>query len=257
MQAWEAGGKRWKVWSLRLVAATLLTGKRTSDRIHILSCYALTFSASRADKEKFKNEVQLGLNAIPPSECYVIMGDFNAHVRSRQGERDRWASVHGPHGLGEMNESGRNLLAFLSITEASLCNTWFCKKDIHKQTWKYPKMKKWHCIDLAIMRQRDRSRCLDVCVKRGAECNTDHQLLHIKMKVTGKGGYHHLRTKKHKRFDISQLTGRDETGRQLYRELVYRETAEAWVNEGTVEEKWSATQSGLSKAAEEALGHET
>ena len=103
------------------------------------------------------------------------------------------------------------------------------------------------------MQQRDRKRSLDACVKRGAECNTDHQLLRIKMKVTGKGEYHHLRTKKHKRFNVSQLTGRDETGRQLtgrqltgrqlYRELVYRKTAEPWVNEGTVEENWSATKS--------------
>ena len=180
--------------------------------------------------------MQLALNAIPPSECYVVMGDFNACVGSRQGEGDMWASVRGPHGLGEVNESGRELLDFLSINEASLCNTWFCKKDIHKQTWKRPKTKKWHCIDFAIMRQRDR-RCLDACVKRGAECNTDHQLLHIKIKVTGKGEYHHLRTKKRKRFDVSRLTGRDETGRQLYRELVCRRTTEAWVNEGTVEEK--------------------
>ena len=185
------------------------------------------------------------------------MGDFNARVGSRQGEGYMWASVCGPHGLGEMNESGRELLDFLSVNEASLCNTWFYKKDIHKQTWKHPKTKKWHCIDFAIMWQRDRRRCLDACVQRGAECNTDHQLLRIKIKVTGKGGYHHLRAKKRKRFDVSRLTGRDETGRQLYRELVCRKTTEAWVNEGTVEENWSATQSGLVKAAEEALGHET
>ena len=95
---------------------------------HTISCCAPTFSASRADKEKFKNEVQLALNAIPPSECYVIMGDFNARVGSRQGEGDIWASVRGPHGLGEMNLSGQELLAFLSINEATLCNIWFCKK---------------------------------------------------------------------------------------------------------------------------------
>ena len=37
------------------------------------------------------------------------------------------------------------------------------------------------------MWQRDRRRCLDACVKQGAACNTDHQLLRIKIKVTGKG----------------------------------------------------------------------
>ena len=59
-----------------------------TDLIHILSCYAQTFSASRADKEKFKTAVQLALNAIPPSERYTVMGDFNAHVGSKEGEED-------------------------------------------------------------------------------------------------------------------------------------------------------------------------
>ena len=81
-----------------------------------------------------------------------------------------------------------------------------------------------------------------LCAAYGAKCNIDYQLLRIKIKVTGKGGSHHLRTKRCKRFDVSRLTGRDETCRQLYRELICRKTTEAWVNEGTVEEKWSATQ---------------
>ena len=129
------------------------------------------------------------MNAIPPSECYVIMGDFNARVGSRLNDDDLWTSVRGPHGFGDINDSGRELLTFLAMNEATLHNTLFCKKDIYKQTWKHPKTKKWHCIDFAIMRQRDRKRCLDACVKRGAECNSDHQLLRIKMKMTGKRGY--------------------------------------------------------------------
>ena len=34
-------------------------------------------------------------------------------------------------------------------------------------------------IDFAILRRRDLKKCLDVSVKCGAECNTDHQLLRI------------------------------------------------------------------------------
>ena len=256
VQAWEAGGKQWKAWSSRVVTATLLTGKRAADRIHILSCYAPTFAANRTDKEKFKDEVQQAMNAIPPSECYVIMGDFNARVGSRLNDDDPWTSVRGPHGFGDINDSGRELLTFLAINEATLCNTWFCKKDIYKQTWKHPKTKKWHCIDFAIMRQRDRKRCLDACVKRGAECNSDHQLLRIKMKMTGKRGYQQPRNKKHKRFNVSHLTSRAEADRQPYRELVCRKVTDAWVKEGNVEEQWSAIKTGLVGAAEEVLGHE-
>ena len=99
--AWKAGGKQWKAWSWRLVTATLLSGRANSDPIHILSCYAPTFSASRADKNKFLDELQQALDAIPPSECYVIIGDFNARVGSRVSVNDQWANVHGPHGLGD------------------------------------------------------------------------------------------------------------------------------------------------------------
>ena len=46
IHAWTAGGSQWKAWSLRLVTATLEVGY---GRLHILSCYAPTFIASREE----------------------------------------------------------------------------------------------------------------------------------------------------------------------------------------------------------------
>ena len=91
---------------------------------------------------------------------------------SRGSAGDVWGSVRGPHGYGEPNDAGKELLAFLCANKATLCNTWFSKKDIHKQTWQHPKSKKWHCIDFGIMRQKDGPKCLDAGVMRGAECHT-------------------------------------------------------------------------------------
>lgn len=39
-------------------------------------------------------------------------------------------------------------------------------------------------VDYCITRQRDRRRCTDVSVKTGAECNTNHQLLRVKLRVS-------------------------------------------------------------------------
>lgn len=128
LKAWKTGGEIWMAWSSRLVTATLQPGRTHTDRIHILSCYAPTFAANRADKDRFLDELQQALDAIPPSECYVLMGDFNARVGSRVGEDHHWAGVRGPHRLGEMNDAGRELLTFLSTNEATICNTWFPKK---------------------------------------------------------------------------------------------------------------------------------
>ena len=83
----------------------------------------------------------------------------------------------------ELNEAGKELLSFLSTNQASVCNTWF---DIHKQTWQHLKSCRWHCIDYVIMRKRNRRKCLDVSVMRGADCNTDHRMLRAKIVVGGK-----------------------------------------------------------------------
>ena len=249
LQAWEAGGGIWKAWSSRLVTVTLQPGKSQNDRIHILSCYAPTFSASRVDKNKFLDDLQHALDVIPPSECYVLMGDFNARVGSRIGEDDQWRYVRGPHGLGEVNDAGKELLliTFLSINEATISNTWFPKKEIYKGTWQHPKSKRRLCIDFAVVRQRDSRKCLDACVKCGAECNTDHQLLRIKMTVKGARGYSRPRSKSHKSFAVTRLIGRDDScnnnTRDTYRASVCSKAVEEWSEDGTLEEKWSAVRS--------------
>ena len=258
--AWRAGGEQWKSWGSRIVKASL--GVKNKDtktkRMHIISCYAPTFAASRAEKDAFFDQLQEALNEIPSDETYIVLGDFNARLGSRTNSED--SKSRGPHGIGELNCAGKELLDFLSLNEATACNTWFKKKDIHKHTWQHPKSKKWHCIDYAITRSKDRRRCLDASVKRGAECNTDHQLLRIKMSMT----------KLHQApkpaasqlgFAVSKLAGPslDENGentpRGHFQELVSTLADEQWKMDGTISEKWTAIRSALTKAAESALGN--
>ena len=115
----------------------------------MVSCYAPTRAASREDKEAFLQVLDNFLSSVPSRESFVILGDFNARVGSRDGdEGDVWTGVRGPHGLGAVNDAGRELLSFLSSHQATICNTWFEKKTIHKQTWQHPKSKQWSSIDL-------------------------------------------------------------------------------------------------------------
>ena len=71
----------------------------------MISCYAPTFAASRAEKDKFFDDLQQVLDKIPTREQYVILEDFNARVGSRQDEDDQWERVHGPHRLGVVNDA--------------------------------------------------------------------------------------------------------------------------------------------------------
>ena len=148
----------------------------------MLSCYAPTYASSREGKEAFFDNLQQIISAVPPGEICVMLGDFNGQVGSRLDE-DEWWHVRGSDGYGETNEAGKELFGFLSNNEVSVCNTWFQKKDNCKQTWQHPKSKQWHCINYAIMMQQHRRMCLDVTVMRRVECNTDHQMLRMKLLV--------------------------------------------------------------------------
>ena len=159
-------------------------------------------------KDAFFQNLESILAAIPTGEKYVILGDFNAHVRSRECVGDRWGSVRGPHRYGVINDAGKDLLSFLFVHRATVCNTRFAKKAIHQQTWQHPKFKQWSCIDYVIMSQSDRRMCLDVAVKRGAECNTDHQFVYVKIRLAG--GYHRRKEmagSDGRRYDMSKLVG--------------------------------------------------
>ncbi len=99
----------------------------------MLSCYAPTYAASREAKEEFYDNLQSALDEIPAEDMYIILGDFNARVGSRGADDDQWQRVSGPCGLGVVNGAGADLLNFLLLNETTICNTWFQKRNIHKQ----------------------------------------------------------------------------------------------------------------------------
>ena len=123
VEAWRSGGNRWRAWSSRIVSATLKVGSGSRDVLHVVTSYAPPFAASREEKDNFYSSMQEALTAIPSQECYVLLGDFNARVGSRMVDDDEWWDERSPHGLGILNEAGRELLSFLSVNEATVCNT--------------------------------------------------------------------------------------------------------------------------------------
>lgn len=169
----------------------------------------------------------------------------------------------GPHGFGALNDVGKELLSFLSVNDATLCNTWFVKKGIKKCIWQHPKSKEWPCIDYAALRQKDRRMCLDATVMRGAECHTDHQLLQIKLRVH-QANVTRKQLQKGRKYNVSQLRERklrdrtaDEVRKKFQQELSH-EVEELWLTDGdgTVKETWSAVRDTLKETTESVLGYE-
>ena len=85
---------------------------------------------------------RIWISNIPADEPHILLGHLNACIGSRVTDNDTWGRVYGPHGYGNWNDAGKELLTFLATSETTVCNTWFKKKNIHKQTWSHPKSKK-------------------------------------------------------------------------------------------------------------------
>ena len=63
-------------WNSGLESACLQTGKKKTNHLHMLSCYAPTYVASRAEKDNFFDMLQQALACIPPmspTSCWVTL----------------------------------------------------------------------------------------------------------------------------------------------------------------------------------------
>ena len=60
--------------------------KRKKNVLHVL--LLLCIAASRAEKIRFYGDLQQALSTIPFGESYILLGDFNARVGSRETAND-------------------------------------------------------------------------------------------------------------------------------------------------------------------------
>ena len=98
IEAWKDGGEQWKAWGSRLVSAKLQLNNKRTGKLHVLLCYAPTRAASRAEKDEFYDMLQQALDEVPSNEVFILLGDFNARVGSREEEEeddDIWGEVRG------------------------------------------------------------------------------------------------------------------------------------------------------------------
>lgn len=70
--------------------------------------------------DDFIANLEQALAAITPDEPFILLEDLNACMSSRNNMNDLWERVQGLHGCGEANDAGKELLTFLSTTEATV-----------------------------------------------------------------------------------------------------------------------------------------
>lgn len=146
----------------------------------LISAYAPTLMASDEDKGKFYGDLRYIIEHVQPTDKILLLGDFNARVGV---DHVAWSNVLGPHGIGNCNSNGLDLLTFCTQFELAITNTYFRLPAKHKTTWMHPRSKHWHLIDYVIVRRKDLKDVLITRAMRGANGWTDHRLVRAKLRI--------------------------------------------------------------------------
>ena len=98
--------------------------------ITVIQVYAPT---SKAEVERFYEDLQDLLELTPKKDVLFIIGDWNAQVGSQETP-----GVTGKFGLGIQNEAGQRLIEFCQENALVITNTLFQQHKIRLYTWTSP-----------------------------------------------------------------------------------------------------------------------
>lgn len=94
--------------------------------------------------DSFYNELQQEINRAPKTNSIILVGDFNAKVRTGNEETKE---IMGMHDIGERNEKGKRLPDVCCINSLAITNTWFKHEqevDVGGTGWTYTQPYRLH-----------------------------------------------------------------------------------------------------------------
>ena len=123
------------------------------------------------------------IDAINNREVLIIMGDFNEKL----GKGSTITKLIGPHGLRERNERGDRLEEFVIQNDLAVTNTLFQQPKRRLYTWTTPNGEHTNQLDFILMKQNWRMlwrmSVQNAKMLPGADCETDHEMLSIRLKL--------------------------------------------------------------------------
>ena len=120
---------------------------------------------------------------IPSKEQVVVLSDFY----TREGaDHDSRTSCLGQFRVGKMNENGQRLLELCTFHDLRITNFFFRTKPQYYVSWRHPRSKRWHQLDLILVRCAVIKNGLHTRSYHSADCYTDHSLVCCKIRMQPK-----------------------------------------------------------------------
>ena len=164
-----------------------------------------TLVAPDDTKDDFYSQLDTFIRRFPQQEDLVILGDFNARVGS---DNEAWPNCLGHFGVGKCNDNGQRLLELCSYHELCITNTFFGVKPHHRVSWRHPRSKHWHQLDLILTRRTQLKNFLVTRTYHSADCDTGHSLVYCRIGFQPKKFYRAKQEAK-SRIDVSKTKHSD------------------------------------------------
>ena len=236
------------IYSERLIKIRLILNKK--QHATLLSVYAPTMDSSEEEKNTFYGSLEKAIQMTPRADRLFILGDFNARVGK---DADLWPGVLGRFGIGKTNTNGDRLLHLCATQSLHITNTNFNLPEKSIATWTHPRSGHEHLLDYVIVRQRDAGEVCITKAMRGADCNTDHNLLRSKIRLTFRPQRLQQSHSLLRRFNIQKL--RDPSINSQFKQKV-SDAISNDITDLSVNATWESLKSILSTVSAEVLDFE-
>ena len=185
---------------------TLLLNTATGP-VTLINVYAPTLSATPDTKDMFYENLTSIIRNIPSKKQVVVLGDFCVRVGA---DHDSWPTCLGQFVVGKMNENGQRLLELCTFHDLCITNSFFRTNHQHKFSWRHPRSKHWHQLDLILVRRAAIKNVLHTRSYHNANCDIGRSLVCCKIRMQPKK-FHHTKTKGSPRIDVSKMSQSDLT----------------------------------------------
>ena len=223
--------------------------------ITIIVAYAPTNEAAEEEKDAFYERLQTCIEQAPKHDLLITVGDMNAKVGR---EVDVFQQAIGRESLHTVsNDNGIRLASLACTTNLVIGGTLFPHKDIHKQTWNSPDGTSHNQIDHILVNHRFRRSLLDVRAYRGADCDSDHNLLVAKFTIKLKIYKNPTTTERVKNYDTSKFKDvliKNSFQISLQNRFSALAEDEEDTNTDTVEDRWKLIEQTIKEEAERTIG---
>jgi len=213
--------------------------------IVVIVVYMPTTDYDDEEIEAMYEKMEDAIGSGRGDDYVIVLGDMNAVV-GNESEKD----VTGSHGLGNRNERGQMLIDFCKRNHLSIMNTWFkqCERRIY--TWTAPGNTRRRQLDYIMVKQRYKNSVKNAHAYPGADADSDHNLVAMKVKLKLK------RIKKPTRRLKWKLDALKGPQKEEFSDRVKTHLQNMNRNTMEVNTIWTTLKNAMKESAEETIGHE-